>query len=946
MRNIVYKIFLFLIFILFLLLGLNCVSQKSKVFINLSKTSINPAIHYGVLPNGFQYVLQKNLTPAKKVEIHLNVLAGSIHETDDEQGAAHYLEHMLFNGSKHFKPGELVEHLQSLGMDYGVDANAHTSFFNTIYDLSLPLGDKKYIDDAFVILHDYASSALLLEEEVQREKGIILSEKRERDSIEYRTFKKTLQFELHDSRINKRFPIGIESVLKKIDRKTLKLFYDKWYRPDNMVLIMLGDFDINLVEAAIIKKFSDLKPRILSFPKSFDNKFKAHKNIKAFYHYEPEAINTEIAIENVVWTPFEQETLESIKSKTLNNLAFSILENRLLRMINQQTSDLTKASVFSGVFLNNFFGSSINAHCKPDKWEKSLIKIENVLRQGILYGFSQKELDRVKADYISFFEKKANQIKTKKSSQIAKQILRTINTKGLLLSDIQKRDILNPYIESVSLQDVNMAFKKAWETDHRLIIVTGNAKLNNIDDKEPEKLILDVHNKGSKKKISKYKSFKSKQFPYLKLPSKKSKIKSIKEIKDLGITKIQFENNLRVSLKQTDFKQNQFRFNLIFGDGKKSNGWKKGLNIISERVVNKSGFGKLDYDQLQEALSGKQVNILFGINENYFSFSGLAESKDLELVFQLLYHYLKDPGFQKSALNLSKIKYKQEYEKLMRSCDGLIAVKGKSFLAGNNPKFELPEPNIVANYNLTHIKKWLMPYFLDSIKEISIVGDFDKKKFIDLAIKYFGSFEKSQKYYQNLSNEKIVFPKGKTLKLEADTKIKTGIIKLSFLTDDYWNINENRRLVILSRVLSERIRVLIREKFGKTYSAYVYNSPSKAFKDYGILSLIINADSDSFEFIYEKVKEMIKSVLIEGITQKETTLSLKPVLTHLKVLRKTNKYWLNSVLTNSFVYPEKLLWARNIIKDYNSINKEDLTFLAKKYLDMNKSALITAQPKK
>ncbi len=178
----------------------------------------DPDLVHGVLPNGIRYVLLHNTTPENRVSMHLNVQSGSMHERDDQRGIAHYLEHMLFNGSTHFKPGELIEYFQSIGMMFGADANAHTGFFETVYDILLPAGDKESLEKGLLVLQDYAEGALLLESEVERERGVILAEKRERDSVSFRTFKASLEFELPDSLIAKRLPIGSESVIKTMNR--------------------------------------------------------------------------------------------------------------------------------------------------------------------------------------------------------------------------------------------------------------------------------------------------------------------------------------------------------------------------------------------------------------------------------------------------------------------------------------------------------------------------------------------------------------------------------------------------------------------------------------------------------------------------------------------------------------------------------------------------------
>ena len=220
----------------------------------------DPGLVYGRFPNGFRYVLLKNAEPKDRVDIHLDVLAGSLNETDQEQGLAHFLEHLLFCGSTHFQPGELVKYFQSIGMKFGADANAHTGFNETVYDILLPDGKKESLEKGLVVIKDYAEGAFLLEDEIKREMGVILAEKRTRDSTSYRTYVETLKFELPESMISRRLPIGKEEIIKNAHRGLLKGFYDAWYRPEKLILVMVGDFNPEVAAELVKEKFSMLKP--------------------------------------------------------------------------------------------------------------------------------------------------------------------------------------------------------------------------------------------------------------------------------------------------------------------------------------------------------------------------------------------------------------------------------------------------------------------------------------------------------------------------------------------------------------------------------------------------------------------------------------------------------------------------------------------------------------
>jgi len=255
----------------------------------------DPALVFGKLPNGFRYVLMENHEPKARVSMHLNIQAGSMNESDHEQGLAHFLEHMMFNGSTHFKPGELVKYFQNIGMQFGPDANAHTGFYETVYDVLLPEGDRENLKKGLVVLKDYAQGAFLLQSEIDKEKKVVLAEKRTRDSASYRTFVSTLKFELLDTSIPERLPIGKENIIKNSDRSLLKKFYDTWYRPENMVIVMTGDFDTGTAAKLIKKNFSSISARAQRKPDA-DIAEINHKGIKPFYQFETEAGNTTVSI--------------------------------------------------------------------------------------------------------------------------------------------------------------------------------------------------------------------------------------------------------------------------------------------------------------------------------------------------------------------------------------------------------------------------------------------------------------------------------------------------------------------------------------------------------------------------------------------------------------------------------------------------------------------------
>ena len=904
----------------------------------------DPSLVQGVLPNGFQYLVMKNTRPKERVSVHLNVFAGSVNEKENEQGVAHFLEHMLFNGSEHFKPGELITYFQSIGMDFGADANASTSFFSTVYDLNLPKGDQKHLEEGFLVIKDYAGGALLLQSEIDRERGVILAEKRERDSVSYRTFEEELGFEFPGSLLSRRLPIGKDEVIRGANRDIFKSFYDRWYRPDNMALVVVGDVDPELVVRLVKETFSSLKPRSQEkIDRQPDIAWTARKGINPCYLYEPEAGNTEITLERIKYNPFAPETLESLEEDVVRFLGDMMLDNRLSKMVREQEADFTRVDVYSGSYLRNAEISAVQASCEPGRWQASLTQLETGLRQAVDYGFSVRELNRVKADYISTLESDLAGRSTRESTRLARSILSALNNGTLFLSPEQRLEILKPFVENLGVERVNAAFKMSWQPDHRLVMVTGNADLGS---RGAEK-IREVYKTAAGTPLAAYKTAEAKAFPYLALPDKKAAmVIEDRDVNGLGITRAVFDNQIRLNLKQTDFKKGEFRFKAVFGNGRAGIPEElTGLSSLAESLVEESGLGQMDLDQLHAALAGKDVSIGFDINASDFSLEGTASTKEAELVFQLLYAYLADPGFRQSGLALAKSRYRQGYEAMKRTPEGIMAIRGQPFLAGGDPWFGIAPPKTAENITLPMIENWLRPQFATAPLEVSVTGDFNMDQVLTAARVYLGALaERGIPEKDVLLKKEIRFPAGRSLSLNLATKIDKGVVRAVFKTDDYWDIMQTRKLSLLSRVFSERLRKQIREALGASYSPYVYNDPSLVFKHYGVMQAVVSTSPDDFDLVAGQMKKIASSLCREGVAEKELALVKAPVMSHLKELRRDNGYWLNSVMSDSFRHPEKLDWAGHLIEGYQSITADELSAMARRYLKTDDSALILIRP--
>ncbi|MBU0995875.1 MAG: insulinase family protein [Proteobacteria bacterium] len=903
----------------------------------------DPAMRTGEFENGFRYILYKNNEPRDRISLHLDIQVGSMYENDHEQGLAHFLEHLVYDGSTHFEPGELVKYFQSIGMQFGADANAHTGFYETVYDMLLPEGTKEQIENALVVMQDFAEGAHLQETEIEREGKIVLAEKRTRDSVSYRTFVKTLNFSLPGTKLVKRLPIGDENIIKNADQKLLKDFYDSWYRPEKMVLVMAGDFDPDMALPLIRDKFASMKPRAPARDEPELGKI-SHDGMKSFYHYEAEAGSTTVTIERVNIIPQAKESYSLEKKLLTERIAGMILQNRLNKITGKPETPFTEASTGSGIYYKSIEYAEIAATSSPENWERTLSTIEQTLRTALIYGFTASELERVKNDFLASLENTVKAKTTRNSEDIARQIIMDINEDRTFQSPEQEKQLYSEMLAAMTLEEVHQAFKILWKEDNRLILVTGNAQIEHAE-KKAENIILSAYQHSMSLPVVMPETNGKPVFPYSSKPESQGEIIERQDIEDLGITIVEFKNGVRLQLKKTNFKADEVVFSLIFGNGRSDEPESTpGLSLIAAEVINESGLGQMEKERLEEALSGKSTQIAFSVADGYFIFSGQTISEETDLLFQLLNAYITDPGFREESFHLAMERFGQQYLSLSRTVDGVMPLKGEAFFTGGDTRFGLPAYDAFKKITLDDVKNWLAPSFNKDCLEISIAGDIDIDRIIETAGTYLGSLPARTEPSRQRPLSPLSFPSGKTLEEYLKTDIPKGLVVVSWLTDEFWYIERTRRLSALGAAFSERLRKTIREKLGAAYSPFAYNNSSQAYPFFGLFQAIVPVQPDQAEMVADEIKNISSDIRLNGILEEELRLAVDPILTHIKDMRRTNTYWLNSVLKNSWRYPQQLDWSRTIQNDYSSITSRDLTNLAKQYLINEKAAVIIVKP--
>lgn len=898
----------------------------------------DPSLTFGRFDNGFRYILKKNSEPRDRVAMSLNIQAGSLNENEDQRGIAHFLEHMLFNGTTHFQPGELVEYFQSIGMSFGGDTNAHTSYDETVYDIILPRGTVQEIEKGLLVLSDYARGALLLQTEIDRERGVILAEKRSRDSAGYRAHVKETAFSMRGTMLPERMPIGVLETLNKADHSLMKSFYDAWYRPENMILVMVGDFDLQEIKPLLEKQFAGLtgageQPPCPEFGRL------QHEESEFFYHHEAEMGVTETSIASL-WDVEPEDDSFALQVRELTAyVANKIVQYRLDELARKSDTPFTSAKVYSGTFLNRIAYAEIGARSDGDRWQESLVLIENNLRQALDFGFTEIELQRVKKELQAELDSAVLTAKSRNSKELVASIIRSVNSNRVVLSPEQDRELFAPVLASMTLADIEKEFRDIWSHSNRLVKVNGNAMISETD---PLAVIESGYRAATARKVSAYTDEKQKDFPYLHLGNT-TPIKSREDFADIESKRYIFGNNVVLNLKKTPFADNEIQVSVDFGHGASTEP-APALSMLTTSVINQSGTATLSKSELDRILSGSSVEITFRVNQESFSWQGKSLNKDAGLLFQVLQSLLADPGVDMNAFQVSMDKFKQFYEGAATEVQGIMSLRGESFLAGGSQRFGLPTWKVFSQLDVKQIEEWFLPAARKSALEVSLVGDFDEGEILRLAENYFSVLpERTRKPVEEV---KISFPRGERLSLTVPSSIDKAMLVVAWQTDDFWDIQQTRGLHLLAEIFSDKMRRVIREKLGATYSPQVYNVSSRIYDGFGVMRAVLIVDPGQVEVLQEEVLTLARELWQGKISDEELERAKGPMLTSLKDMIRTNSYWLKSVLANSVRYPEQLEWPTTILPGFSSFTLKEVEALGEKYLNPKNAAIITILPEK
>jgi zinc protease len=892
---------------------------------------LNPAVKYGVLENGLTYYIQENKKPEKRAELRLVVNAGSILEDDDQQGLAHFVEHMAFNGTKNFKKNEIVHFLESVGVRFGADLNAYTSFDETVYMLQIPTDKPELLDKGILILEDWASNITFEGEEIDKERGVIIEEWRTSLGADDRMNKITYPVLFHKSKYAERLPIGKKEILETFKHDAIKRYYKDWYRPELMAIVIVGDIDANAIEAKIKKQFAKIPKSPATARKRVTFEVPNHAEILAVTATDAEAAYTQINM-SYKKPKTTLKTKDEYRNKIKTDLYNIMLGQRLQEKIQQAEPPFSYAYTYYGSLTRtkDVYGSFAIATEKGGVEEalKTLV-VEN--QRVLQHGFTPSELERAKKELTARIERAFKEKDKTESSRLIQKYVYHYLTESPAMNIETEKAWTEEMLPNIQLADVN-GLAKNWIQDESLVItVTAPHKPEvKIPSKEE---IVKMYQTFRKIEVEPYQDSFTATSLIEKLPNP-GVIKEEKEIKEIGVTTITLGNGIKVWLKPTNFKDNQIVFSARSEGG---NSLATDAQYFTAKyassVVSISGIGQLSATDLRKYLTGKTVSVSPYIGALEEGLNGNATPQDLETMFQLIHLYFTQPRRDEKAFQSWQARTKSFISNALSDPENYFEQEIEKIISQNHPRADLyPTSEQIDKIDADFAYQFYQERFADASDfHFFIVGSFDVNRIKNMLTTYLGSLPATNRNdkWKDVGPKKPEKVVKHTVKKGTEPK---SIVQIHFHGNFTWSDQNRYQLKMLNDVLSIRLTEVLREKESGVYSPQVYAYPVKYPQPEYNLVVRFSCSPENADKLINATFEEIKKLQKKGATAADLQKVKETQARELEVEMKENYYWLN-YLSSSQRNGDDVLRINKYLENINKITTKDLKNAANIYLN-------------
>ena len=853
---------------------------------------VDPNVKIGTLENGMTYYIRKNTKPEKRVEMRLVVNVGSLLEDDDQQGLAHFIEHMAFNGTKNFEKNEIVSFLQSIGVEFGADLNAYTSFGETVYILPIPTDDEAVLDKGLLILEDWAHNVTFSDEEIDKERGVVIEEWRLGQGADQRMRDEYFPILFKNSRYAMRLPIGKKEIIENASYDAIKRFYKDWYRPDLMSIIAVGDIDVDEMESKIKARFGNLK-----------NPQKARE--RTIYSV-PDHEQTFVAIESDKEAAFTMIQLlykaDILATTTLKEYRRDATYQLYNGMLNIRLRELTQSAEPPFIFASTSFGGMVRtksaytsgAIVGQDGIEKGLLSLIEENERVRQYGFTQGELARFKKVVLNRYEQSFNERDKSESASYAGEYIRAFLTNEPIPGIAYENKAIKALLPGIALEEVNALADQFITKENRVVIITGPDKEGVVQPTEEE--VLAMLNAAGEMKVEPYAEENLGTAIMSTLPVAGT-VASSKSIEDLGITELTFANGVKAVLKPTDFKNDEILMSgySVGGSSLYSDTDSYSADNATDIII-ESGVADFSAVNLQKMLSGKTVAAAPYISTLSEGFRGNAAPKDLETMLQLVHLYFTSPRKDSIAFQSFIMRNKMLMGNLMSNPQFYYADQSSRIMTQNHPRgggFPTIEDLDKINFDKA----------FDIFKErfanagdftFFFVGNFTVDGITPLLAQYLGSLPVTdrQETWKDLG---VRPPKGVVQEVINKGTDPKSMVTINFTGEKPYDKQSNYYLRSLGEILSIKLIEILREDKSGVYGVGASGSSSKYPYESYTMRISFPCGPENVNDLIAATMAEIENIKANGVSEEDLNKIKETQRRDREEGLKENRYWLSQI---------------------------------------------------
>ncbi|MDR0896214.1 MAG: insulinase family protein [Prevotellaceae bacterium] len=901
---------------------------------------IDKNVRIGHLENGLTYYIRHNALPANRAEFYIAQKVGSIQEEPQQRGLAHFLEHMAFNGTKNF-PGDatgksIVAWCETMGIKFGNNLNAYTSVEETVYNISnAPVDKAGVLDSCLLILHDWSSFILLQDDEIDKERGVIREEWRSRNSGIMRVYTELSPIIYGKDKYADCMPIGSIDVINNFPYQDIRDYYHKWYRPDLQGLIIVGDIDVDAVEAKIKALFADIPKPVNPAKRIYYPVSNNTEPIVAIgTDKEVDDPSIEIDFKHDITPREERGTVPYYIQDYVTSIISSMLNARLSELRQTPNPPFTRAySYYSSFFLSNTKDAfTFSASAKVDGIEEALKAVLTEAERARRYGFTASEYERAKANYLQALESRYNEREKTKSPTYVGDYTRAFLDNYPIPGIEWEYTTMNQIVPAIPLEMINQQVLPSLMPDTNQVVIIAAPDKEGAKYPTKEEVIALL--KGMKDLDVKPYIDKVSDEPLLKTPPTGGKIVKEETNQVFGTTKLTLSNGITVYLKPTDYKADEIRMRGTSWGGTSLFPDKDALDMNYVNAVNSiGGIGNFSAIELPKILAGKKASVSTSIGELDENINGTCSPKDFETMMQLTYLNFTAPRKDEEAFVSYKNRRRADLEAAKANPLSTINDSLRMAIYGKHPRIVYEQPEMLDQINYDH----LIEMYKDRFKDASdftfyFVGNIDVEKVKPLIAQYIGglpAIHRKETWRDNHVEMRKGIYKNEYAK-EQQTPMATVVMvyhgKMPFTPKN--NLLLSYTTQILRMIYTEEIR----EKEGGTYGVDCNGNLSKYPREQAILQIVYQTDPAKKDLLNGKVTDLLKKFATEGPNADQMNKVKEYLLKVYADNQKENSFWMNRIV--NFFY-----FGLDLNKDYtemiDSITAKEVQQFAAEILKQN-----------